>query len=409
MKRSLSQLELKSCETLAKLTDTQFRVLEFFLSWMTTPGYRVRGVTTAHETIAKELVVTRVTVTRCVEKLRQLGLVKTEERPYTYNITWITDWFGLPFVQSILPLFFKRFPLFYVLTLVSLMSGNIIDSENKIHNLLIRNGSVIKNCLNRSLRLTVDQKKELRLVMKAKIEKILGIRAALVKRGETELIDPYKLTAFSDECLDDCIVKMKFATPKYPYRYFLKQAFEWSKWNNIEPDFVTADALRESRIPEFEQAPSQDKLPVRPAGSGFKKAPEEPRKSNEQIVQETKERQKREQQGSQDRFKAIPRSDLDIEDQKTLQELREQLKRHTPGSFQYGITADLIRGFEGKFAKMEEPKVEEPVVVTAASDFNNPAIRAVIQAQVDRLREVDYHGEDGIRIRAFLNEIGIKV
>src|ERR1044072_845656 len=127
---------------------------------------------------------------------------------------------------------YTRFPLF-ALNIAMLLSPILCFNKNKSLYSGKVTGSVIKNCINIS---TSQRSRRGFVEMKQKIDKVNGIRAALLKRGEAELIDPYKLMAFSDACLDDCITKMKYATPKYPYRYFLKCAFDYCKWNNPEPD-----------------------------------------------------------------------------------------------------------------------------------------------------------------------------
>jgi hypothetical protein len=88
--------------------------------------------------------------------------------------------------------------------------------------------------------------------MKEKISKVLSIRDALLRRGEKDPIDCYKLLAFSNACLDDCIAKMKHATPRQPYSFFVQMALDYSKWNSEKPDWTTVDTLRQQKLREFE-------------------------------------------------------------------------------------------------------------------------------------------------------------
>jgi hypothetical protein len=277
------------------IPDCLHHVISVLLDYSTTPGYVTRGLEISNITIAGTYC-TPQTVSKQISLLRTLGLIETIRRPHTSNITFLTDWWRNPKVQKILPLFFKRFPklkprVFKVALLLSMLfSSVLVAKENKLTYFQnLKTGTAIKNGINRS----GGQRRGRELEpMKQKIEKILGIRSALLKRGETEVIDPYKLLAFSDACLDECIASMKFSTPKHPYRYFLSRAFEYSKQNNIEPDWITADTMRNKRIDAFEAKPERPAV-VTPYVK--KEVAEEPRKSNAQIIEETKERQKREQ------------------------------------------------------------------------------------------------------------------
>lgn len=378
------------------------------LDYSSTPGYAVRGIEISNITIAGDYC-TSDTISKQISLLRNLGLIETRRRGYTSNITWLTDWWRRKDVQKLLPEFFKKFPRLkprlltnLALSISMLFSGLTLPNRVKSTHFL-NSGTAIRNyCLNRS---GYERRGRDSIPMKQKIDKILGIRSALLKRGETELIDPYKMLGFSDNCLDDCIAAMKFAKPKYPYRFFLAKAFEYCKQNNEEPDWVTADTMREKRLSAFENEP------IRPAGikTYIKSESAEVRKSNEQIVAETKERQKRVETERLSKFPKVPQDKQLDEDRASLEVMKAQLAAQTPGSFLYGFTKQAIEGLEKRIQDLGVPLIEEIVKADGRVDIHSPGVSMIIQSQVDELNRVGWDSNEGIRIRGFLNGVGVRI
>lgn len=409
MKAQLSQTVIHNPKKFFSLApNCLMHVMGELLNYSATPGYAVRGLTISNNTIAG-IYCTPRTVRKQISFLRDLGLIKTQRRGYTSNVTWLTDWWRRKDVQLLLPEFFDRYPklkarVFKInLVLSMLFSVGKIDSEDKsLHYLDLKRRTAIKNGLNRS---GYERRGISSIPMKQKIDKILGIRSALLKRGETELIDPYKMLGFSDNCLDDCIAAMKFAKPKYPYRFFLAKAFEYCKQNNEEPDWVTADTMREKRLSAFENEP------IRPAGikTYIKSESAEVRKSNEQIVAETKERQKRVETERLSKFPKVPQDKQLDEDRASLEVMKAQLAAQTPGSFLYGFTKQAIEGLEKRIQDLGVPLIEEIVKADGRVDIHSPGVSMIIQSQVDELNRVGWDSNEGIRIRGFLNGVGVRI
>ncbi len=370
MKRSLSQYVANNPKRFFESLPFSMRhTLTVMLDYFATPGYVVRGIEISNPTIAGDII-RHETVSRAISEFRKLGILETQGRGHTSNITFLTDWWRKPNVQAQLPKFFKRFPILspikkkftqFAMNLALLISsatpGKIDSEENSIHGSGFK--PAIRNVFNRS---PVNERGSGRREMKQKIDKVVGIRAALLKRGEKEQVDPYRLIGFSEECLDYCIAEIRHATPKWPYRFFLKLAFDWCKRNNQEPDYVLADLLRTERVPEFESAQPYSvgtskgaPAPIRKPGKYDKNASEYT-KSNEQIVAKTKETQKR----------------GEMENKKRDEEHRQKIDN-------------------------ERANLEDPFT------------KWVVQGLADKLCKVDYHSEDGKELRERLAAYGVHV
>jgi hypothetical protein len=270
MNYTISQYARNKIENLfSMLTPKQSLVLDAYVSEWADPIKRIGGTTIDAETIGKLVNCSEKTVYRANAKFRELGLITTKKRFDNSNITKPTPWWRSPAVQSALPLFFSRYPIFrqsvlsigLLLSLSAFQKTSDRDREKLSACFPDIKSLVIGNGINRSARFKGYQKGRFSIDMKQKIEKVQWIERGLVSRGEKEVIDRYKLMAFSDECLDYCIGKMKYAKPKYPYRFFLATAYEWCRYENKEPDYALAESLRlEGVFEPKEKTPKQERV-----------------------------------------------------------------------------------------------------------------------------------------------------
>lgn len=426
MKKNPSQYQSNPKKILDRLTVAQRSVMSLLLDWSRDPRYRIGGMHIGQAKLGDLVGIRRESANKAIGFLKDMGLIEVEGRTNNTNITKISSWWGLPYVQKLLPHYFKKYPIFSIALPLFLLTSLWIrvDNENKSHN-TSGYGSAIRNGFNIWSRQRRDQ---YRVAMKHKIEKVNAIRAALIQRGERELIDPYKLLAFSEECLDDCIAHMKHAKPKYPYRYFLAKALEWGKNNNQEPDWLSADALRETRIPEFESN--------RPAGNnkkdgnkfivqGASPAPVVA-KPVASSMQKTLENQKREKLESDERMKRIGEQ----RQQKTAEEFAlldiDQKIQRTKSSLAFAaIMINSPTGVANREALQAQlaalvaerdrqqtpwpPLPEVPRDEFGRVDLFHPDIEPIVQAQADRLVQVGLECEEGVRLRRWLNGVGVPI
>lgn len=324
-----------------RITPSEDCILTILLEEFSLTIKKHGGTTIPHDVIATKAGVSTRTVERAISKFKLLGLFTTERRFDNSNVTKMTSFWRRPNVQKELSLSYSRFPVFrmaFAALSLGLLLSTKVFSEN-MSDLRINLKTVIRNGINLK-----DPE------MKEKISKVLSIRDALLRRGEKDPIDCYKLLAFSNACLDDCIAKMKHATPRQPYSFFVQMALDYSKWNSEKPDWQLADTLRLKKLPEIENplarpvsAPATPGKTVYKQTGGEKSPSLEVRKSNEQLVRETKERQKREERELQEREEARrlereknpPKVNYDDPFFKwIIQDFKNKLAAATPGSEQ---------------------------------------------------------------------------
>ncbi len=429
MKNRLSQLDTNNLEALYyQLTLAEQHIFDLLVNWFATHRYAIGGITLAQATMADDFI-TRETANRIVQFFKKLGIITTEKRPYTSNVTKPTPWWFTPHIQAALKKMYKRYPKGSIIKKVTLTLGMLFCvSENNSQN--IRNN--IGRLLGKDIKYRGYQRRdENRIAMKQKIDKVLGIRAALLKRGESEPIDPYKLMAFSDGCLDECIAKMRFSKPKYPYRFFLAQALDWCKYNNQEPDWILADALRMQRIPEFENSRPDS------AKASWKSGKPVNSKSPEQIRSENEEHQKRERMESSSLAQSYAERKRRAETSRfevlSLDEKIEHRKRQLSiGSFLSGLpeSSEGRRQIEEELAALiaqrdtqKSTEVIDPVldgsetpqgppslnVGDFSKDLSDPYVQLVVKGLVANLQKVSFESEEGKAIRARLGVYGIPI
>jgi hypothetical protein len=244
MKLLISQDPAKNLNQIReRITPSEDCILTILLEEFSLTIKKYGGTTIPHDVIATKAGVSTRTVERAISKFRLLGLFTTERRFDNSNVTKMTSFWRRPNVQKELSLSYSRYPIFRMafaaLSLGLLLSTKVFSENMSVSRINLK--TVIRNGINLK-----DPE------MKEKISKVLSIRDALLRRGEKDPIDCYKLLAFSNACLDDCIAKMKHATPGQPYSFFVSLALEYSKWNSEKPDWTTVDTLRQQKLREFE-------------------------------------------------------------------------------------------------------------------------------------------------------------
>lgn len=354
---------------LMSLTDATLRSLDSILKVLYRHG---NGSFLVEAQLARELGVSRNSIDRAMSYFRSIGIIRTiksvRDNKYIGVYVWITKFFSMAKVREALHCFFTRVPSFFIMPEMLLTE---YDGWNKKKT---KNNSLL-SCLSRNLYVlpadpsilySNSQKRRARMAqIDILIKKALQIEKALLARGETEAIDTAKFTAFSEECLDNAISSMKFATPRHCFRYFLSVCFEWCKNQNTEPNFRVSDHVRMHNL--------IDKS--RPEGQTVETIKQQlaQRKTDGGTVKKESYAQQRAQREEVERKQQVKYSDA--------------------------------------FEKSEAKKRRESHLAEAEGksfDINNPFAAILVNTLKKSLKEYGHESEDGKRIMAQLEIWGVK-
>jgi hypothetical protein len=322
------------------------------------------GVRISVKHLARELGCCTKTVSRAIRLFYDLGIIQKEN---IVKAGWIqclritlTEFFSregvrvamysllgfaTTFLIDIKMLFPVKSPLCVILRI-----KNLNPAGRKVRDLE-------RDCISKQKKAGVVKKMTENLA-----RKVLCIEAALLERGEgADMIDTPKLLAFSERCLDNAAKEMKLASPKYPFRYYLKLCFDYAKDNGEKPDYELSDMVRSDGLLDPYRQAVRDSLAQKKAvtaryGLAHKKT----------YAEEIKERN-------------------DIQrrvDEESRKRSEEVMKR--------------------KQAQWKPLTPEEK----SRTNIDNPFFALLFKSQIDRLKNIEWESDEALAIRKELGEWG---